>query len=62
MGLIELPKDKYEKWLTLAIAFDGIGYIGFSLFCYGLKIGYAWHDAGPIMGFPIIMNGYPTAR
>ncbi len=58
MGLIDTPRDKHVKWLTYATAFDGLSYLGFSLFVYGLKIGYAWHDAGPIMGFPIIMNGY----
>ena len=41
-----------------ATAFDGLCYLGLSFFLYGLKIGYAWHDAGPIMGFPIVLNGY----
>ena len=51
-------KYKAKKWLTYATAFDGLGYMGFSIFCYGLKIGYVWHDAGPILSSPTHMNGY----
>lgn len=50
--------NKYQRWLTIATLFDGLGYIGFAPFVYVLKIGYVWHDAGPILGFPIIMQGY----
>ena len=59
MGIIDIPKDKYEKYLTFATLFDGVGYLGFTVFVYGLKIGYVWHDAGPILEFPPTkMNGY----
>ena len=58
MGIIEIPKDSNEKLLTYATLFDAVGYMGFAPFVYFLKIGYVWHDAGPILGFPIHLNGY----
>jgi hypothetical protein len=58
MGIMELPNNKYERWLTISTLVDGAGYIGFAPFVYFVKIGYVWHDAGPILGFPIVMQGY----
>ena len=58
MGLIDIPKDSNEKYLTIATIVEGVGYISFAPMVYGLKIGYVWHDAGPILGFPIKTNGY----
>ena len=40
------------------LKFEAINLWIFTLYVYGLKWGYVWHDAGPVFSLPIKQNGY----
>ena len=56
MGIIATKKD--DTLYSYFLKFEAINYWIFTLYVYGLKWGYVWHDAGPVFGLPIKQNGY----
>ena len=45
MGIIATKKD--DTLYSYFLKFEAINYWIFTLYVYGLKWGYVWHDAGP---------------
>jgi len=58
MGLISSGMGRHETYLTYVTLALGFMYPCFVIVAYTLKMGYAWHDAGPIFGLPIKGDPY----